>query len=241
MFKPSITRAYEVARLVYLGGLKPGAGAKRLETDHGFNVNSARDIIMVYRQLMRGESFKRGLSAPDMDYFLSRIAADDGPVALRTAIDSLWLHLGYYEGIRNVTMRTLRGIAANHQAHAATPESIENLNTNFKAAVQRSLEDSSLLRLQRLATASKVPTRRLLLVLAFGRNPDVVAEVLLRATGKCERCHKAAPFMRRKNKSPYLEVHHIKHLADDGEDTVQNAIALCPNCHRELHHGEAET
>lgn len=49
------------------------------------------------------------------------------------------------------------------------------------------------------------------------------------------RCNSEAPFIRRTNGSPYLEVHHKTPLAEDGEDTVENAIALCPNCHRELH------
>ena len=26
-------------------------------------------------------------------------------------------------------------------------------------------------------------------------------------------------------------------LSNDGEDTVENAEALCPNCHREKHYG----
>jgi 5-methylcytosine-specific restriction enzyme A len=33
------------------------------------------------------------------------------------------------------------------------------------------------------------------------------------------------------------EIHHVKLLADSGEDTVENAMALCPNCHRESHFG----
>ena len=36
----------------------------------------------------------------------------------------------------------------------------------------------------------------------------------------------------------YLEVHHPKRLADNGSDTPSNAVALCPNCHREMHYGE---
>jgi 5-methylcytosine-specific restriction endonuclease McrA len=31
--------------------------------------------------------------------------------------------------------------------------------------------------------------------------------------------------------------HHVKQLAHGGEDTVENAIAVCPNCHRKAHHG----
>ncbi|WP_414449152.1 HNH endonuclease [Burkholderia sp. 22PA0099] len=51
-------------------------------------------------------------------------------------------------------------------------------------------------------------------------------------------CERPAPF-RRPNGSPYLEVHHRVRLADGGDDTVENAIALCPNCHREHHFGAA--
>ena len=75
---------------------------------------------------------------------------------------------------------------------------------------------------------------------AFQRNPDVIAEVLLRANGKCEQCKADAPFLKATNNLPYLEVHHKKFLSDDGDDTVENALALCPNCHRKMHHGYQE-
>ncbi|GAB5097949.1 hypothetical protein YK56LOC_36650 [Caballeronia sp. HLA56] len=71
---------------------------------------------------------------------------------------------------------------------------------------------------------------------AFRRNADVIAEVQLRADGACEGCAQSAPFQRADG-TPYLEVHHRRRLADGGEDTVENAIALCPNCHRERHYG----
>ncbi|PKF49348.1 HNH endonuclease [Enterovibrio nigricans] len=71
----------------------------------------------------------------------------------------------------------------------------------------------------------------------YKRNPDVVAEALIRAKGVCECCKEFAPFTRKKDNSPYLEVHHIVPLAVGGEDTLNNVIALCPNCHREKHFG----
>jgi 5-methylcytosine-specific restriction protein A len=43
--------------------------------------------------------------------------------------------------------------------------------------------------------------------------------------------------MRASDGNPYLEVHHWIRLADGGEDTVNNAIAACPNCHRQQHFG----
>lgn len=74
----------------------------------------------------------------------------------------------------------------------------------------------------------------------FIRDPEVVAAVLNRANGVCEFCRKKAPFFRKKNGTPYLEVHHKKQLKDGGADTVENALALCPNCHRMMHFGNPE-
>jgi 5-methylcytosine-specific restriction protein A len=34
---------------------------------------------------------------------------------------------------------------------------------------------------------------------------------------------------------PFLEEHHIEWLSKGGEDTIDNAVALCPNCHRKMH------
>ncbi|KAJ56294.1 HNH endonuclease, partial [Actibacterium mucosum KCTC 23349] len=70
----------------------------------------------------------------------------------------------------------------------------------------------------------------------FMRSAEVVAWVLDLANGTCECCGKQAPFMR-DHGTPFLEVHHLKRLADGGSDTISNAIAICPNCHRELHYG----
>ena len=71
----------------------------------------------------------------------------------------------------------------------------------------------------------------------YVRNPDVVAWVLSFANGICECCKKSAPFIK-EDGDPFLEVHHLKQLADGGSDTTTNAIAVCPNCHRELHFGK---
>jgi hypothetical protein len=70
----------------------------------------------------------------------------------------------------------------------------------------------------------------------FVRDPQVVAYVQQRARGDCEACLKKAPF-ERDDGAPFLETHHLTRLADGGPDTVENAVAVCPNCHRLLHHG----
>lgn len=69
----------------------------------------------------------------------------------------------------------------------------------------------------------------------FLRDPNVIAWVLIEAAGHCEICNTAAPFIRASGE-PYLEVHHVRPLGEGGPDTVDNAAACCPNCHRQLHH-----
>ncbi len=120
---------------------------------------------------------------------------------------------------------------------ASTSEFIAN---NFQEKVKKSQKSLSSARRERLKKTPKKPTEKLVPTRVFNRNPDVVAEVLLRSKNKCECCGEDAPFKRESDNQPYLEVHHLKQLANGGDDTVANAVALCPNCHREQHYGELE-
>lgn len=45
---------------------------------------------------------------------------------------------------------------------------------------------------------------------------------------------KKAPF-NRPDGEPYLEAHHIVWLSQGGEDSIENCVALCPNCHKKMH------
>jgi 5-methylcytosine-specific restriction enzyme A len=72
---------------------------------------------------------------------------------------------------------------------------------------------------------------------AFQRSESVRVYVLRRASGKCEACNNKAPFTTKQN-HPYLEPHHILRLSDGGPDNPRSVAALCPNCHREAHHGK---
>lgn len=73
----------------------------------------------------------------------------------------------------------------------------------------------------------------------YERSPAVRAYVLSRANGHCELCGAPPPFVTADG-FPYLEVHHIKPLAEGGADTVENAAALCPNCHRACHYASTK-
>lgn len=113
----------------------------------------------------------------------------------------------------------------------------EQSQAEFEEAVREALDDTSSERKERLKNANPEPNKVWRNVVVYVRNPDVVAEVLHRAAGDCEACGERAPFLRRSDGTPYLEVHHRVQLSDGGDDTVKNAVALCPNCHRKEHFG----
>ena len=92
--------------------------------------------------------------------------------------------------------------------------------------------------IERLASAGTTNPPKQVQVLSreFQRNQYVAAATLLRAGGKCEMCGSVAPFFRRSDGTPYLEVHHKIQLSNGGLDNLSNTIALCPNCHRRAHY-----
>jgi 5-methylcytosine-specific restriction protein A len=74
----------------------------------------------------------------------------------------------------------------------------------------------------------------------YQRSGDLKIYVLRRANGVCEGCEQPAPFRTRAGHA-YLEPHHTRRLSDGGPDDYHHVIALCPTCHRRVHHGEDGT
>jgi len=72
---------------------------------------------------------------------------------------------------------------------------------------------------------------------SYSRSEKVKQFALERADGTCEGCGRPAPF-NRKNGEPYLEVHHVDELGEGGADHPDKVVALCPNCHRQIHYGK---
>jgi 5-methylcytosine-specific restriction enzyme A len=83
---------------------------------------------------------------------------------------------------------------------------------------------------------TREPAKEEVTVTSYARDPAVRAWVLQRSKGVCELCECPAPFVS-VDGTPFLEVHHLLPLAEGGSDRPSNAVALCPNCHRELHYG----
>lgn len=96
-----------------------------------------------------------------------------------------------------------------------------------KFSVQRLVENAEV-------SSERNPEAKMREVKQYERSKSVSEHTKQRANGYCELCRKRAPFLD-KNGEPYLEIHHIKWLSDGGADSIQNTVALCPNCHRKMH------
>lgn len=145
-------------------------------------------------------------------------------------------YLGHhYEERPDTSGRSRQAIVFELELEAALDESRVREPSN--AYSTRSLRSKPLEELRQLALAivgegASVEERR--------RNVRVRSEavrtyVLKRADGICEGCGEPAPF-KTKRGQPYLEPHHTTRMADGGPDHPAHVIALCPTCHRRVHH-----
>lgn len=108
-------------------------------------------------------------------------------------------------------------------------------NEEIGSKTAQSLSDAELK--SRISHGLKKPKKITSASTTFIRNPYVAEMAKRQANGICYDCKKQAPFVSKVSGEPYLEVHHTIPLADGGPDTLDNVVALCPNCHRKRHYG----
>lgn len=233
-----IHEAYNQEKRVYANQISATEAKDNVADMTRMSEGSASGYINTFIKIMGGAGYTITINAYGTDYYLDNIKRDYGVDALLTAIASVKKHLEYYEGVGKSSQPKIHAILENHMSNLDLFSTVEEINNHFINQVSLSLNDNLETRQSRLIAANKKPREVEVKTKAYIRNPDVVAEVLFRANGKCEQCKSPAPFVREKDGSPYLEVHHVIQLSKGGDDSVENALALCPNCHRECHYGK---
>ena len=88
------------------------------------------------------------------------------------------------------------------QIHQTT--NINQLEDEFQEKVRQATTLTREERKAILAKSNPKPTKITVKQTVFNRNQYVVAEVLDRANGICEKCEKPAPFIKDNDKKPYL-------------------------------------
>ena len=138
------------------------------------------------------------------------------------------------------------GNIVNRQTSTRTPEQLlysiwSQRQQSFQNIqfIEETLPDLSALRAAAIAAGNETPSRKT--KQAFTTYIDRCIAIrdyaLARSSGVCECCAQNAPFITLSG-VPFLEVHHIRRLSDGGPDKHDAVAAICPNCHREAHHGK---
>lgn len=232
-----VAACFKYSGKVHSGIMSQADAKSTISSETGMRDASAQMYIQAFLKMMEGEYFSRTINAYATEYYFENILSDYGSYALLKAISSVKKHLEYYKGIGKSSLPTIHKIVERFIEKVGQISTFEEINNIFEEQVSKSILEPQNERQVRLGAASKSSTTVNVSVKVYIRNPDVVAEVLNRAKGVCERCGAPAPFRRAKDNTPYLEVHHVRLLSEGGDDSVENAKALCPNCHRELHFG----
>ena len=225
--------AYEAAMQVLEGKAQLTEAQKTLTAEYGIADRTANGYIGCLA-MRRGRTFKTIVSADGLRFMLGRIG-EGGPGNLMIALQSVMNHIMYLQDITG-NEPGLRRVHAEFVGRLREMAAFDEASISFDDQVTKALQDMPEARARRLRQAPAMPEQQIVLTRVFKRNPDVIAEVLLLANGVCQGCDQVAPFLRADGR-PYESALHCCSLAEGGADTVENAIALCPNCHKERHYG----
>jgi|GEM_PF-3524438 len=115
-----------------------------------------------------------------------------------------------------------------------TPISADVLKEQYEAEQKEAkiLSESELLK--KIRNINPIPLFREVLSRQAKRSGYISEYAKRRANGICQLCENNAPFFNQDGK-PYLETHHIEWLSRGGTDSIDNVVALCPNCHSKIH------
>lgn len=118
----------------------------------------------------------------------------------------------------------------------ATRESLLNMDTVSEISQIQlfNLENPDILKEIAKRRVNLHPATKDVTATQYYRDKYISGYVKHLAKGHCQLCGGIAPFLD-KDGEPYLECHHIKWLSEGGEDSIENAVALCPNCHKKMH------
>lgn len=150
-----------------------------------------------------------------------------------------------YEGIYNVLSWEVfiprNGVRAGDKLlrfHLVPPPDLYQIDSLGEKSSVAVVEDANFLQVREITLRyGSVPAPIKQTLQEYRQASNLIKKYArLRADGICECCGKPAPFVDAYG-TPYLEVHHIFRLADDGPDNSVNVAAICPNCHREAHFG----
>jgi len=221
--KDQIPLAYEMAKNAFEGIISQKNAKDRLVEVHNMNRNSANDFIYVFKYLMQGKEFQRGLNAYAFDYFLASIKKDYGIQKLKIALESLSHYIDYHKSKKN--------------------SKVGKIYTKFESFTKPEFEEHDFI-IELLE--SKDPIRSAEKYLKnekfeskqiesrfkhYSRDNLAIAAIKILRGQKCQICDYT---LKKPDGSLYIEAAHIDSKKLKGKETRDNIILLCPNHHKEF-------
>jgi 5-methylcytosine-specific restriction protein A len=229
--------AFKIANDVYNGRMSHTEGRNWLATHCGFNGSTAADLIADFRYMMNGESFERKLNRFYADYFLQQIYELYGAGGLDNALKALAQHVHYYEGQSKTTMHVMRQLMIRYRELLLTTR--EDLLE--QQIIEREVGESPRTRLELMAKIRSLEISEQLMVeingLALRRKNWIIALIKQLREHRCQVC---GAQIRTKDGGYYIEAAHITAKAEEGNETLDNILILCPNHHKEFDWGERQ-
>ena len=210
--------AYKFGHAVH-GGTLDSSDAIALLRLHGMNEASASFSVGNLRQMINGSSYGRAMSVEQTRHFIMALYRDNGIKGLQNAVAALALHLPHLRKSNHNDCPGLSELLRQSQDLLTLPPSEENAIDDLITPPE------GIVTPKRTERKTKI----------FLRDPRVRIAVVQRSKGKCEYCGEPGFVM--PNGKHYIETHHIISLGQDGPDTIDNVIGLCPEHHRQAHYG----
>ncbi|WP_243740299.1 HNH endonuclease [Aureibacillus halotolerans] len=127
------------------------------------------------------------------------------------------------------------------QSDAIFPEDEQDEEASYQDTIYEKLDEGSTVPADK---KKKAPPATLISSgkTVYGRDATIAGKALRQANFACEVDPHHHTFISKSKQRPYVEAHHLVLLSRQGEydfalDQPANIVALCPNCHRLLHHG----
>jgi len=210
---------YEVAKKVYLKQITQKEALTELQHQN-INRNSANDYLYCYASLVEGRSFNRTMNITATKYFLEKILEDNGIKLLLNALQSLSLHIDYYENISGHSVVGRKLILQDYLKKYGEPDGYFSEEFN---------DDEKLIE----GLTKKISVN------IYERNPIARKRCIEHYGAICKICDFDFEAKYGEIGRGFIHVHHVVDISTIGKenevDFMKDLVPVCPNCHAMLH------
>jgi len=216
--KKEVELLYEVGESFYNKKLSLKEATEILHSN-GIKRSSAVDYIYNYSNLINGKVFTRRINLLYTEYFLEKILETKGEKYLQKALQSLSLHIDYYESVSKTNVKRQKEI-------------LEEYLKNYSPNIDDYYEEKS----DEKLFEGAVKTIKLNI---YERNPFARKKCIEFHGCKCSICTFDFEKIYGKIGKNFIHVHHLLEISQIKKeyeiDYKKDLIPVCPNCHAMLH------